>query len=102
MKILHKTLLKCLYFQGMKVDFMCLLFCGFKRSSVFAKILIATSFGNSKIKEDNFRILVHLIMFKLLPVTIKFWFCFYSKIGTFFIMFLSNLLEGKVTTITVA
>ena len=48
--------------------------------------IIAMSFGNSKVKEDNFRILAHLIMCKLLPVTARLCLCFCSKIGKFFIV----------------
>lgn len=63
---------------------------------LWQKLLLQCFFVNS----NTFRIFVHLIMGKLLLVTTRLWFCFCrKKKGRFFIMFLSNVLEGEVTTV---
>lgn len=62
--------------------------------------LTNVNFGNSEVKDIDFRIFVHLIMCKLLPVTMRFWVCFCSKAGKFFMMSLSKLLGGEATTVT--
>lgn len=58
------------------------------------------TFGSSEVKDIDFRIFVHLVMCKLLPVTVRFGVCFCSKVGKFFLMFLSKLLGGEVTAAT--